>query len=391
MKHTALFLKDQFVKLHQWESPYKALRKHLDTMPVGLPATPTGVERRLLKSMFNIGEARLALFMDWRYETADMIFEKAGKALQMSKEDVESMLSTMEKKGAIVAREVGGRWEFALYPLLIGMFEMQLVRYTPDLYLTARKYVTPIFAIEYLTTAIPQMRVIPVEKSITPDHNIATYDEIRRIIENTTGDICFAECVCRKAKASLGEPCKITDRKEGCLGLGDLGAQFLRNGWARKITKKDAMEHLDLSEKEGLVIHSSNEKNPEYYCLCCGCCCGILEMMRSMPRPVDFTASNFRVTLDTTSCNGCGRCLKRCQMNAFALKDKKTALKTARCIGCGLCVVTCKTGSLKLVKKEAETVPPDTMEEKFQIIMDGKKRTVGKLWSAGKGILGLKP
>lgn len=391
MKHVALALKEEISDYRKWDKTYKALRKHLDTMPVGLPATLSGVERRLLQNMFNIGEARLAIYMNWRYQTAEMIFEKAGEALDMSEEDVGNILSTMEKKGAIAAREVDGRWEFALHPLVIGMYEMQLPRFNSGLYVDLRKYVGPIFGIEYLSSAIPQLRIVPVEKSVTSEHNIATYDEIRNIIENSNGDICISECICRKAKASLGEPCKVTDRKEACLGLGDFGAQYLRNGWARKISKKETLEHLDLCEKEGLVIQPSNEKNPEYYCLCCGCCCGILELMRSVPRPVDFCASNFYAVLDTASCNGCGQCLKRCQMNAFTLKDKKAVLNSDGCIGCGLCVTTCKTGSLKLVKKETETVPPNSMEEKFEVIMAGKKGTVGKLWSAGKGAFGLKP
>ncbi len=391
MKHTALYLKDQLVSFRKWDTPYKALRKHMDTMPVGLPASPTGVEQRLLKAIFDIDEARLALFLDWRYQTVETIFEKAGEALQMSKEDVGNMLSVMEKKGAIAAREIDGRYEFALHPLVIGMYEMQLPRQTADFYLNLRKYGAQIFAIEYLTTAIPQMRVIPVKKSIPAEQNIATYDEIRNIIENSNSDICIAECICRKAKAQVGEPCKATDRLESCLGLGDFGAQYLRSGLARKISKKEVMAHLDLCEKEGLLIQASNEKEPEIYCFCCGCCCGVLEMMRSMPRPADFCAGNFYAVLDTESCNGCGKCLKRCQMNAFTLKDNKAVLNTGRCIGCGLCVATCKSGALKLAKKEIETVPPNSMEEKFEVIMAGKKGIAGKLWSAAKGAVGLKP
>jgi Fe-S-cluster-containing hydrogenase component 2 len=78
-------------------------------------------------------------------------------------------------------------------------------------------------------------------------------------------------------------------------------------------------------------------------------------------------------------------------MNALKIADKKAVLNAGRCIGCGLCIATCKTGSLKLAKKESETVPPKNMEEKFEIIMAGKKGTVGKLLTAAKGAMGLKP
>lgn len=391
MKHVAQSLTGKMIGLRNFNKPYTALRKHLNAMPVGLPGTLSGVEKRILKTIFSIDEARLALYMDWRFETADTIFKKVDGNLDMTKEDVIAMLSAMEKKGAIYAKNGDGAWRYALHPLLIGMFEMQLHAMTPNMYLDLREYVTKIFGIEYLTTAVPQMRVIPVEKSITAEHNIGTYDEIRHIIETTEKDICIADCICRKAHAFLGDPCKTTDRKEACLGLGDFGAQYSRNGWGRVITKVEALAHLEQCEKEGLVIQPSNEQNPEFVCFCCGCCCGVIEMMSTFPRPADFVASNFQVSLDAESCNGCGKCVKRCHMKAFEVKNKKAVLNITKCIGCGLCVTTCKTKSLNLVKKKVETVPPMTAEDKYEIIMAGKKGAVGKLMSAAKGTFGLKP
>ena len=138
MKQVALNIKDKLDGLRQWDKTYKALRKHLDTMPVGLPATFSGVERRILKTIFSIDEARLAIFMDWKYKTADDIFNKAGGALGMSREEVGTMLSDMEKKGAISAKKVDQSWQYALHPLLIGMFEMQLPILTPGAYLDLR-------------------------------------------------------------------------------------------------------------------------------------------------------------------------------------------------------------------------------------------------------------
>jgi len=114
-------------------------------------------------------------------------------------------------------------------------------------------------------------------------------------------------------------------------------------------------------------------------------------MMSSFPRPADFVASNYCASLDKATCNGCGKCMKRCQMNAFTMENKKAVLDTGKCIGCGLCISTCKTGSLKLIKNEIETVPPENMEKKFEIIMDGKKGTAGKLLSATRGAFGLRP
>ncbi len=390
MKKTALAIKEKLAGLRQWDKSYRDLRRHLDkVLPVGFPATFSGVERRLLKNLFSIDEARLAMFMDYHFEPADAIFARAG-ALGLSREKLEDLLLSMEKKGSIFAKEVDGTKRYALLPFVIGMYEMQLNRMNAGFYLDTREYVTKMYGVEYLTTAVPQMRVIPVEKSVTPEHNIATYDEVRTLIEKTEKRIAVAECICRKAKDLLGEPCRVTDRREGCLGLRGFHDTYTRHGWGRTITREEAFAILEQSEKEGLVLQPSNEQEPQFICACCGCCCGVLEMMRIMPRPADFAASNFHAELDVELCNGCGKCVKRCQMGAIEIRDKKAVLDTGKCIGCGLCVTSCKTQALRLVKKKVETVPPKTTEELYDVMMAGRKSQAGKFLAAARGAMGLK-
>ncbi|MBN1686291.1 MAG: 4Fe-4S binding protein, partial [Spirochaetales bacterium] len=62
---------------------------------------------------------------------------------------------------------------------------------------------------------------------------------------------------------------------------------------------------------------------------------------------------------DSELCNACGRCVRRCQMDAVGLTGTATAqVDLDRCIGCGLCVTTCPTGSLSLVSTKKRTIPP---------------------------------
>ena len=77
MKQTVLAIKDKLVELRKWDKSYKKLRRHLHKMPVGYPGTFSGVERRLLKAMFTVDEAELAVFMDYRFESAAAIHTKA--------------------------------------------------------------------------------------------------------------------------------------------------------------------------------------------------------------------------------------------------------------------------------------------------------------------------
>ncbi|MFW5989712.1 MAG: ATP-binding protein [Desulfosudaceae bacterium] len=321
MKQAALAIKDKLIELRKWDKPYKKLRRHLDKMPVGFPGTFSGVERRLLKAMFTVDEAELAVFMDYRFQPAAAIFNQA-RHTGITEERVSELLAAMEERGGIFHKEIKGVSHYALVPFIIGMYEMQVKRLTPGYYLDTREYVTKKMGIEYLTTAVPQMRVIPVEKSVTPEHNIATYDEVRDLIEKTEKRIGVAECICRKARDTLGEPCRATERRELCLGFRDFHDMYDRHGWGRDISKEEAFALLDQAEKDGLVLQPSNEQQPQFVCACCACCCGVLEMMRIMPRPADFTASNFYAVLDTDTCNGCGKCLKRCQMGALSLVDK---------------------------------------------------------------------
>ncbi len=389
MKKTAANLANKFHSLKKWDKVYKKLQKHLNKMPVGFPATFSGVERRLLKTMFNVDEAEAAMLMTYKFETADKIFS-ANVNPDLTLEKLQTLLSGMLKKGSIFSKEINELKHYALVPLVIGMYEMQLPRLTASYYLDTREYITKKFGIEYLTTAVPQMRVIPVEKSITSEHKIATYDEIRDIIEKTEKRIGIADCICRIAKDTLGEPCKATDNRQLCLGFRDFHDTYTLHGWAKTITKDEALAILDQSEKDGLILQPSNEQEPQFICACCACCCGILEMMSIMPRPADFAASNFYAALKTESCNGCGKCVKRCNMGAINIKDKKAFLNTGKCIGCGLCVTTCKPGAIHLCKKDIEIKPPINTEDLYETIMQNKKTPIKKYLTAVKGVLGIR-
>jgi len=79
-----------------------------------------------------------------------------------------------------------------------------------------------LFTRDYINTKIPQMRTIPIQKSITSKHHIGRYDEIRKIVEQNAGPIVILECICRAGTEKQGQPCKQTSRKETCMALGEV-------------------------------------------------------------------------------------------------------------------------------------------------------------------------
>ena len=371
-------------------APYKKLRAHLDRQAVGYPATLTGVELRLLKDMFTVEEAQTALFLDYHFHPFETVYDRA-KTSGMDKDKLETLLDTMQKKGNILMRFRDGKSYYALHPLVIGMFEMQLKRMSTNFFMDTHNYMIQRLAMDYLTAEVPQMRVVPVNKSLPLKQNIATYDQIREIVDRTKDKIGVTDCICKVGKDMVGDPCKVTDRREICMGFRDFYDTYDRNGWGRAISKEEAFEILDQNEKDGLVLLSASMQEPQFVCSCCNCCCGILEMMNFMPRPVDFAAGNFVAELDADSCNGCKKCIKRCKMNAVIYDDtnKKAAIDLKRCVGCGLCVSTCKKNAIQLKPKARHFMPPKDHDELYETIHKYKRGMGKQLFEGAKSLVGL--
>jgi Pyruvate/2-oxoacid:ferredoxin oxidoreductase delta subunit len=161
--------------------------------------------------------------------------------------------------------------------------------------------------------------------------------------------------------------------------MNDMADMCLRRGHGREVTRDEALIILQHNEDDGLVLQPANAQNPEFVCSCCGCCCGMLSLQKSLPHPIDFWASNFYAKVTENTCTRCGKCVTRCQVNAVSLSnsDGTVSIKLSRCIGCGLCVSTCTSHALHLEKKHSETIPPKNEEALNDEIMDNKKGIFG--------------
>ena len=365
---------------------YADLRRHLDRQPIGFPATRSGAELRILKRIFTPEEARIAACLSYRPENIETVFARAGH-LVPSRERLETILDGLEKKGGIELQIKDGRKFYCNAPLVVGMFEFQVDKLTEgfirdfDAYTSQRK-----FGIEFLSTKLPQMRTIPIARSIQPQHRVSTYDEVAVLLRQAEEPFAIFECICRKKKALSGEPCRATRRKDTCFATGSLAEAALRNGIGRQISRDESLSILEENQKEGLVLQPSNSETAEFICSCCGCCCGMLGMQKGLPKPVDFWASNFYAVVAADACSGCGACERRCQVGAarVSASDGKARIDLNRCIGCGVCVPACPEKALALHKKPQEVRPPRTRDELHAIIMAHKKGRLGKLAITGK-------
>ena len=186
--------------MEQDDKVYKDLQRHLDSQAVGFPATESGAEIRILKHIFSSRQALIATYLNFKPEPIETIFKRA-KGLVESQDVLADILGDIEKKGGILSRIRGDKKYYCNAPLVVGMYELQLDRLTPEFiedlntYFSDRK-----FGIEFLSTELPQMRTIPIAKSISIKSNVSTFDEVTALLKKYNGFFAIFECLCRKKK-----------------------------------------------------------------------------------------------------------------------------------------------------------------------------------------------
>ena len=372
--------------MEQNNKVYVKLQKHLDSQAVGFPATRSGAEIKILKHIFTPQEAEIACCLSYRFEPLETIFSRAGHLVD-SADELEKHLDSIQKKGGMESKSKNGSTLYCNAPLVVGMYEFQLNRLTPEFIKDFSEYTSDKkYGLEFLSTKLPQMRTIPVAKSIHPRHNVSTYDQVKSLLQEAEEPFAIHECICRKKKSLQGHTCKVTDRKETCLSMGSMARMALKSEAGREISREEATAFIELNQKEGLVLQPTNSEKIEFICSCCGCCCGMLGIHQDLPKPLEFWATNFYAAVDGQACESCGLCVKRCQVNAVAIPQKKqpTVVNLDRCLGCGLCVPACPTQAITLVKKSAEVKPPQTREELHEIMAAGRKGRMKKIKLTGK-------
>lgn len=365
---------------------YRKLQKHLDNQAVGFPATRSRAEIKILKHIFTPQEAEIATFLSYRLEPVEKIMSRLRHLLD-SVEELEQHLDRMQKKGGIETKIKNGKRHYGNTPLVVGMFELQIGRLTPEFIRDFNEYTSDRkFGIEFLSTELPQMRTIPVAKSIQPQHHASTFDEVATLLQQADEPFVIIECICRKKKSIEGKACKVTDRKETCLAIGNMAQSVLLSGNGREISREEALLIIEKNQGQGLVLQPSNTVKAEFICSCCGCCCGMLSVQKSLPKPLEFWAANFQAAVDPDTCIGCGVCEERCQVDAVRVSEKKeqAVVDQNRCLGCGVCISDCPTGSITLLKKSTEVKPPQTREDLYDTIMAKKKGRTEKLKLTGK-------
>jgi Na+-translocating ferredoxin:NAD+ oxidoreductase subunit B len=330
---------------------YQNLAKHLDNLPTGFPSTESGVELRILKRLFSPEEAKIAVGMKMKQEPVSAI---AGR-LDMDEVKIAPLLEDMSKKGLIFRKKRGDKYLYMAAQFVIGIWEYHVNSLDKELIEDFNEYVPYLVKNGWAKQKTQQLRVIPINLSITPEINVMPYEQAEQIIRRQS-KIVVAPCICRKEHKMMGKGCGRPE--EVCLVFSTGAYYYEENGLGRPITQKEALDLLQKGVDAGLVIQPSNAKKAANICMCCGCCCQILKNIKMLPEPLKVVHTNYYAQVGADNCTACSTCVPRCPMDAITVDDT-AHVDTARCIGCGLCVPTCDFDALRLEqKKENETYEP---------------------------------
>lgn len=346
---------------------YNKLREKIDgNLPIPMPATKSGVEIEILKRLMSPDEAKIACLLSGMPEPVVAIAERAD----ISAEKLHLVLEALVKKG-VIFKVYEAKPLYSLATMMPGIYEFQVNRLTSDMVTLFETYYKEGHGNAVFENKTAFARVLPVNKSISPQMNVHTYEEVENLIENAHA-VTLATCICRSNKKLIGQGCD-GPVEDACILLDAWAEYYAENGLGRRVSKQEGKNALRRAEDAGLVHNSLNVQTGSLFiCNCCGCCCALLRGITELELPTAVARSNFIAAVTEEDCTGCGECKERCQIKALEMVDSTCRIKKERCIGCGVCVSACLSGAISMKKRTDTVTPPQNINELMVKIAEGR-------------------
>jgi ferredoxin len=153
-----------------------------------------------------------------------------------------------------------------------------------------------------------------------------------------------------------------------CMTFNTTADSLARHGHARRVDRVEGRELLQQARESNLVQFGENVRDKvAFICNCCGCCCEAMIAARrfAVLHPVHTT--NFLPVVELDDCNGCGKCVTACPVEAMSLvsandphrpRGKKAKVDAEICLGCGVCVRSCTRESIGLRSRPQRVITP---------------------------------
>ena len=353
---------------------YLDLQKRLDDNVTGAPASPTFM--KILKLLYTPREAELAAHLP----TVPTSLEKLARELDVPARELDKQLTAMAQRGVVIDLSRGDKRYFSLPPVVIGFFEYTFMRTRDDVPLAelaklfdAYMHEDDSFARSVFQGQTQLGRALIREEVLPEGDDYSEVLDWERASEVLGEASAFAVslCSCRHKAMHLDKAC--ARPMETCLTL-NMGAEtMIHMGTARRISRSEAFDILAQSKEAGLAQVVDNvQREPSYICNCCGCCCGMMQAIRTFDIRNAIVTSNWLMHADRATCRGCAKCVKACPVNAIKLVVQKADGKNrgwveideTLCLGCGVCASFCDKGALQVEPRAQRVYTPETMYDR---------------------------
>ena len=236
---------------------YERLAEHLDNLPGGFPRTESGVEMRILRRLFTPEDANLAVHLTLIPEEPRVIARRA----KIPVEEASRRLEEMVKNGLISG--VYPKNKSPLYmaqQFIVGFWEGQVNRLSRELIQDFEEYL-PFYTEQNIGPGVPQLRTIPVGKSISTKTEVMLYERAEELVR-THKAFAVANCICRQEMRIMGKGCEKPE--ESCLSFGTAAKIMVRTGRGRPISMEEALAILRRAEEVGLILQPSNAQRASF-------------------------------------------------------------------------------------------------------------------------------
>lgn len=353
---------------------YRLLQERFDRHLTGAPASPTFT--KILELLFTPEEARLVR----RFPTIPTRTSKLAQKLKMPEAELNEKIQELGQRGLVIDIENKGRRYVALPPVVIGFFEYTFMRTRGEAPMAelAKLFDQYMLEDDRFSRAVFQKqtqvgRSMVREESLPGgDHiEILDWERATYVVEHAKSH-AVSMCACRHKAEHLGHACK--NDQNNCLSFGGAADVLVHNGLAQHISVNESMELLEQGKEAGLAQTGDNVQNDlSYICNCCGCCCGMMEAIKTFDIKNAIVSSNWVIEIDEETCSGCGKCETACPVDAIEMvkyeqggKNRQKAVSNAEvCLGCGVCPTVCKTGSAEMTSREQRIVTPERGFDKY--------------------------
>ena len=356
------------------QNPYNRLATHLEHLTMGYPYTEELID--LLKEMFSPTEAQVALAIP--NDLAPLAvsgLENIAARTDLPMSAVAEALESMAARNILYSAPThDGATGYALLQVGYGLPQTFFWGGKQDD--TAKKmaklvlnyFKVPITQKIYGGVRTKSFKYSPANMSIEiPMQGVMPNEQVGPIVDAAT-KIAVAHCPCRMSAKILGRS-DCPHSLEVCVKYDEMAEFVIDKGLAREVSKDEAHQIMENSEKEGLVHMVDNAQGQiKHTCNCCGHYCWNVGIIRRRKIPRDqLMAVYFIRETELDECIGCGACADICPVDAVIMVEDKPRVDQEWCIGCGVCAIQCPADVISIKRRIENKGPQDFAQLHQQI------------------------